>query len=310
MKNRHNKSHSSHTHTKHEKPSVSRSKRVFATLAGTAVIGGLGASVEACAPNPDKNINPGVGTSQDIESNTDPSAHPEIECTRTEEDDSGAPRGPYYNFIDNYVGENETASSPMRMVLNLCEQDISSFRRVEINNAVLPFLEEHRQESLNELSSELDDPENLTGDEREAQITMNIISANLYTASKQENPVVGKNLANGIYESNSMVKNVGDFIESHGAIVQGFTVLQASKVFNSGTFKGRGGTWIDIKDGMNIQRIAVLDKDKQEEFKFVVQYYTDDRGDHATPVIILTQQGPYGMLVDDEVSNWNPEDLL
>lgn len=271
MNKRHNESSSRAFYTNVEKTSVSRTKRILATLAGTAVIGGLGASVEACAPSPDKNLSAGIGTSQE-------------------------------HTVNKSAREGVDETLPL---LDIENQNISSYPYSRQLDAVLPFLEEHRQESLAELSSYLDNPDTLTGEKKQAQIDLNIISANIYTISQQQNRTLAVNLVSGAFKDNSAFSKQIQSGENH--IIERMAIDQVSKPFNSGYIVANTQR-IEIKPGTNTRLMNVIDENTQQVYNHYVQDVADKDGDHVTPVIVATAVAfTPGFVFGENVADWHPE---
>lgn len=272
MKNRHSESTLSAAHGKNEKPSVSRGKRIIATLAGAAAIGGLGASVEACAPNPNK----GISIDINIGDSSDPSDKKSIE------------------------GIDETLT-----LLDIENENTSSYPYYRQLDAVLPFLEEHRQESLDAISSYLDDPNSLTGDQKQAQIDLNIISANIYTTSQQSNRILARNLVAGSFKDNAgFAKQIAS---GETRIIERMAIDQVSKPFNSGTIVANT-LRIEIKPGTNTRLMNVIDENNLQVYNHYIQDVTDKDGKHVTPVIIATAIAlAPGYVTAEDVADWQPE---
>ena len=194
-------------------------------------------------------------------------------------------------------------------LLDIENQDTSSYPYYRQLDAVLPFLDEHRQESLDALSSYLDDPNDLTGDKKQAQIDLNVICANMYTAAQQSNRTLARNLVSGALKNNgNNGNNLRKLIQSgETEVINRYAIDQVSKPFNAGTIVINTESY-EIKPNTNTRLMNIIDENKQQAYNFYIQDLKDKDGQHVTPVIIATAIAfSPGFVFGEDVADWQPQ---
>lgn len=116
--------------------------------------------------------------------------------------------------------DRPVATSTELPPLDMYQTDIRHSDFARQLDVTVPFLEQHRQESLEAIKDKLPNPDELTGEKKEMQILLNNFSADIRTASTQENTVLGRNLLASLYTETAPSKwSIGEQIGDGGGVI-------------------------------------------------------------------------------------------
>lgn len=210
----------------------------------------------------------------------------------------------------NRSGEDKSVSAPAVPgqegvsndgTLDMFNRDITHEDYGRQLNVTLPYLQEHRAQSMQEASNELDlqnrvnplKESELPADMtlREAQIDQNNITADLWTISKETNSTLAHNLLNAVFFNDLGNSNDGydvsaKHIGSGKRILEPTTVMEVSPVFTSGKLGG-----IDITGQPSyIVQLASRTTGSDYPYDEVISRHTSQDGKLSNPVVVQTMQ--------------------
>lgn len=199
-------------------------------------------------------------------------------------------------------GKQATSVNPTELPpLDMYQSDITHEDYGRQLDVTLPYLREHRDQSMQEASDELDlqnrvntlkDSELPTDPAmRKAQIDQNNITADLWTISKETNTTLARNLLNAVFQDNPdstsdaydlVVDQIGN---GKGKFLEPTTVVEVSPVFTSGVV---GGTNVDGQPTYLVQLVSRTADGRVYE-QVVSERYSQSR-ESTSPVVVRSIQ--------------------
>lgn len=198
-------------------------------------------------------------------------------------------------------------------VLDMYQLDLANADYAKRLDVVLPFLEQHRQESINAIKSQMPnhalfDASNLTGDKKRAQEIMTNIGADVWTATSQQNTTLGRNLLSGVYadSATTLDKVKAQVGNGKGPVIYRAQVDTVSKSFYTGTVNLLNNQKINI-NGSETMLINVMDGEDHSVWNVYVSERTSQDGKHHTPVVLaMVEYGDPGFVDGSKVTDWQP----
>jgi hypothetical protein len=198
--------------------------------------------------------------------------------------------------------------------MDMYQDDLSMLDSSLQLDVVLPFLAEHRQASIDAINAipnhGLVNPDNYSGDKRNAQLILNNVAADLWTADTQDNTLLGKNLVSGVYANSpdTPYPAVGAQIaRGHGTgYLEVHTLDAVSATFSKGVIAIPRQQPITITSETML--INSIDNSDVAVYNSYVEIERSENGKFEAPIIISEVKcGSPGFVDGSRIADWQPQ---